>query len=326
MEIRTRRLRSSENLRRMTRETRISVDSLVYPFFIREGKGMTEEIPALAGQIRYSPDTVARGIEAALKTGLRSFLFFGIPESKDAVGSGAYAEDGVIQNALANVKKEFANDAYLITDVCLCEYTDHGHCGIIKNGNVDNDGTLPLFAQTALSHARAGADMVAPSGMMDGTVAALRAALDGGGFADTPVTSYAAKYASAFYGPFREAAGSAPQFGDRKSYQMDWHNSREALKRIRIDINEGADIVIVKPAGPCLDIISKAREAADVPLAAYSVSGEYAMIKTAAAAGLIDEYNAVCESATGIFRAGADILISYFAPVLAGAIKKGDIG
>jgi porphobilinogen synthase len=324
MKIRTRRLRGSEALRRMTRETRLSVDALIYPLFIREGKGIEEELPSLPGQIRYSPDTAAKGIETALNAGVRSFLLFGIPEVKDEYGLGAYAEDGVVQQALGNAKKAFGKDVLLVTDVCLCEYTSHGHCGLVHDNKIDNDATLPLLAQTALSHVRAGADMVAPSGMMDGTVAAIRTALDADGFEDIPLMSYAAKYASAFYGPFREAAGSAPQFGDRKTYQMDFHNSREALKRIEIDIEEGADIVMVKPALPCLDIISQASRKIKLPLAAYSVSGEYAMIKTAA--GFLDEYNTMCESAVAVFRAGADILITYFAKELAAAIKKGDIG
>jgi porphobilinogen synthase len=324
MEIRTRRLRGNKLLRQMVRETRISADSFVYPFFVREGKNIVEELPSLPGQTRYSPDTLPKGIEAALEAGVRAFLLFGIPEAKDMGGSGAYDENGVIQQALINAKKAFGNDIYLITDVCLCEYTSHGHCGLIDGENVDNDGTLPLLGKTALSHVRAGSDMVAPSGMMDGTVAAIRSALDGGGFVNSPVMSYAAKYASVFYGPFRDAAGSAPQFGDRKTYQMDYHNSREALKRIEGDIDEGADIIIVKPAMPCLDIISKARERIDLPIAAYSVSGEYAMLK--ASSGFLDGYGVMCEGAVSVFRAGADILISYFAKELASAVRKGDIG
>jgi len=324
MNIRTRRLRGNELLRRMARETRLSADALVYPLFVREGRGIEEELPSLPGQKRYSPDTVVKGVEEALKAGVHSFLLFGIPDNKDEKGSGAYAENGVTQQALKNIKMAFANDAYLITDVCLCEYTSHGHCGLIHDHKIDNDTTLPLLAQTALSHARSGSDMIAPSGMMDGTVAAIRAALDANGFEDIPIMSYAAKYASAFYGPFREAAGSAPQFGDRKAYQMDFHNSKEALKRIKIDIDEGADIVMVKPALPCLDIISQASQMIQVPLAAYSVSGEYAMVK--AAAGIIDEWSIMRESAVAVFRAGADILISYFAKELAAAINKGDIG
>jgi len=322
MKTRTRRLRGSEALRRMTRETRLSADALIYPLFVREGKGIIEELPSLPGQIRYSPDTLAKGIDAAMGAGIHSFLLFGIPEAevKDENGSGAYAENGVVQQALENAKKAFGNDVFLITDVCLCEYTSHGHCGLIHDGKINNDATLPLLARTALSHIRAGSDMVAPSGMMDGTVAAIRTALDADGFGDIPIMSYAAKYASAFYGPFREAAGCAPRFGDRKTYQMDFHNSKEALKRIEIDIEEGADIVMVKPALPCLDIIFQTSRQVKLPLAAYSVSGEYAMIKATG------DYNIMCESAVAVFRAGADILITYFAKELASAIKKGDIG
>jgi len=325
--VRTRRLRGSEILRRMVRETRLSADALIYPLFVREGNGIVEELPSLPGQIRYSPDTLGKGVGEALRAGVRSFLFFGIPESKDDRGSGAYDENGVVQQAVRNIKREFGNEVCLITDVCLCEYTSHGHCGLIGDNIVDNDGTLPLLAATALSHVRAGGDIAAPSGMMDGTVAALRAALDADGFTGVPVMSYAAKYASAFYGPFRDVAGSAPQFGDRKTYQMDYHNGREALRRILADAGEGADIIIVKPALPYLDIVSGARElATGLPIAAYSVSGEYAMIKAAAAAGTVDEYGAMCESAVCVFRAGADILITYFAKELAAAIRKGDIG
>jgi len=326
MKTRTRRLRGSETLRRMTRETRLSSDALIYPLFVREGRGIEEELASLPGQTRYSQDTVVKGIEAAKSAGVHSFLLFGIPETKDENGGGAYDENGVIQRALGNIKKAFGDDACIITDVCLCEYTSHGHCGLIRSGWIDNDATLPLLARTALSHARCGGGMVAPSAMMDGTVAAVRGVLDANGFQDIPIMSYAAKYASAFYGPFREAAGSTPQFGDRQTYQMDYHNSREALKRIDADIDEGADIIIVKPALPCLDIISQTSRRINVPTAAYSVSGEYTMIKAAAASGFIDEYKVMCESAVAVFRAGADILITYFAKELAAAINKGDIG
>jgi len=326
MKARTRRLRGSETLRRLIRETRLSPDALIYPLFIREGQGIEEELPSLPGQIRYSPDTLVKGIDAAVSAGVRSFLLFGVPETKDEAGSGAHAENGVIQQALRNVKKVFGKDVQLITDLCLCEYTSHGHCGMIKSGMVDNDTTLPILSRTAVSHVRAGCDMVAPSGMMDGTVINMRAALDAEDFKDIPIMSYAAKYASAFYGPFREAAGSVPQFGDRKTYQMDYHNGREALKRIKIDIEEGADIIIVKPALSYLDIVSEVSKEVELPIAAYSVSGEYAMIKAGAASGFIDEYKIMCESAVAVFRAGADILITYFAKELAGAIHKGDIG
>jgi len=326
MEIRSRRLRGDETLRKMIRETRISPSSLVYPLFIREGKSVKEEITSMPGQYRYSPDTVVNGIDDALNTGVRAFLLFGVPEAKDDIGSGAYEENGIVPRTLRSIKKAFGKDAYLITDVCLCEYTSHGHCGIILNEHVDNDETLPLLAKTALSHVRAGSDIVAPSGMMDGTVAALRAALDTDGFTHIPIMNYSVKYASSFYGPFREAAGSAPQFGDRKTYQVDYHNVREALKQIRRDIIEGTDIIIVKPALPCLDVISKTRDLIRAPIAAYSVSGEYSMIKAAAASGYIDEYSVMCESAVSVFRAGADTLITYFAKELSGAIRKGDIG
>ena len=326
MNIRTRRLRGSGILRRMTRETRLSCDALVYPLFVREGKGISEELPSLPGQTRYSPDTLAKGIEAAVKSGVNSFLLFGLPQIKDEKGSGGYDETGVVQQALRNIRSAFGNDVYLITDVCLCEYTSHGHCGLIVNDKIDNDATLPLLSRIALSHIRCGSDMAAPSGMMDGTVKSIRAALDAEGFSDIPIMSYAAKYASVFYGPFREAADCAPQFGDRKTYQMDYHNGKEAVKRIKIDIEEGADIVIVKPALAYLDIISSVSKIFNAPVAAYSVSGEYAMIKAAAASGYIDEYGAMCESAVSVSRAGADILITYFAKELSAAIKKGDIG
>jgi porphobilinogen synthase len=318
MNIKTRRLRGSDILRRMVRETRFSCDSLIYPLFIREGSGIEEALPSLPGQTRYSPDTVAKGIETAMKAGVSSFLFFGLPKNKDEQGSGAYDENGVVQQALKNTRKIFGNDVQLITDVCLCEYTSHGHCGLVSNGKVDNDATLPLLAKTALSHLHSGSDIVAPSAMMDGSVAAIRNVLD------APIMSYAAKYASAFYGPFREAAESTPQFGDRKTYQMDYHNSKEALKRIEIDIQEGADIIIVKPALAYLDIVCKTSELVKVPIAAYSVSGEYAMIKAAAASGGVDEYSAMCESAVAVFRAGANILITYFAKEIAAAIRRGD--
>ena len=326
MEKRTRRLRGTETLRRMIRETRLSANNLVYPLFVREGKGIAEALPSLPAQIRYSPDTLAKGMETAVNAGVRSFLLFGVPAAKDERGSGAYDEKGVIQQALRNVKMAYGNDVCLIADICLCEYTSHGHCGLITNDKIDNDATLPLLAQIALSYVSSGSDMAAPSGMMDGTVASIRAALDQNGFADVPIMSYAAKYASALYSPFREAAYSAPRFGDRKTYQMDWHNSREAVKRIQIDIDEGADIIIVKPALPYLDIVSIASQRFNVPVAAYSVSGEYAMVKAAAASGFIDEYRIMCESAVSVFRAGAGILITYFARELAGAIHKGDIG
>ncbi|MCL2632224.1 MAG: porphobilinogen synthase [Coriobacteriia bacterium] len=326
MQTRTRRLRSTEAIRKLVRETRVSSSALIYPLFVRAGTGVVEPLPAMEGQTRYSADTVVKAVEAALQVGVSSFLLFGLPDSKDEIGSGAYADDGVIQQSLRNLKGAFQDDICLITDLCLCEYTSHGHCGVIANADVDNDATLALLAQTAVSQAAAGADIIAPSGMMDGTVATLRAALDTYGMIQVPIMSYAAKYASAFYGPFRDAAGSAPQFGDRKSYQMDYHNSREALRRVLADVDEGADMIIIKPALTDLDIIARVSDATKIPIAAYSVSGEYAMIKAAAKLDLIDEYKAMCESAVTVFRAGAGMLITYFALELAEAIKRGDIG
>lgn len=324
--IRPRRLRSNEIIRKMARETRISVDSLILPFFIQEGNNIEEEISSLYGQKRYSKDTIARGVEDALNQGVHSFMLFGIPGNKNESGSEAYSEHGVIQEATRELRKEFGKDIYIITDVCLCEYTSHGHCGMIKDGYVDNDLSLPVLARTALSQAFAGCDMVAPSDMMDGRVSAIRNILDENGFQNIPIMSYAAKYASAFYGPFREAAGSVPQFGDRKSYQMDYHNKKEAIKEVLLDIEEGADIIMVKPALSYLDIIANVSSCVNVPVAAYSVSGEYAMIKASARQNLIDEYKIMCETAISIFRAGASILVTYFAKELAGAIKRGDIG
>ena len=323
---RPRRLRMNPAVRGMVRETRLSPDALVYPVFVREGTGIDEPIPSLDGQNRCSPDRLPFLLERIVRAGVRSILLFGIPNDKDAVGSGAYASDGVVQQAVVTAKRAFP-ELTVITDVCLCEYTSHGHCGLVTDdGVVDNDKTLDLLAQTALSHIREGADMVAPSDMMDGRVAAIRAALDRDGFVNAPIMSYAVKYASAFYGPFREAAGSAPAFGDRKSYQMDYHNVREALREAELDVREGADILIVKPALSYLDVVAKVHEHFPVPTAAYSVSGEYAMVKSAARAGLIDEASIVCESAVSVFRAGADILISYHAPELAAWIREGRIG
>ncbi|MBQ4050088.1 MAG: porphobilinogen synthase [Oscillospiraceae bacterium] len=323
--IRPRRLRANESLRRMVRETRISSDSLVYPVFIKEGHNIKDEIPSLPGQYHYSPDMVCEAAELALQAGVGSLLLFGLPAHKDPVGSEAYHDHAALQEGIRALKEHYS-DLQVITDVCMCEYTSHGHCGILNGTEVDNDKTLPYLAKIALSHVQAGADMVAPSDMMDGRVAAIRQVLDENGFTGTPIMSYSAKYASAFYGPFREAAGSAPAFGNRKSYQMDPHNSREALKESLTDAAEGADILMVKPALSYLDIIRMVKESTNLPLAAYSVSGEYAMIKAASAQNLIDEYAVMCESALSIYRAGADILISYYAPELAAAIRKGDIG
>ncbi|MGM9628799.1 MAG: porphobilinogen synthase [Faecousia sp.] len=323
--IRPRRLRTSDTLRRMVRETRVSPDSLVYPLFLVEGTDIREPIPSLDGQWRYSPDRVCEEIARCREAGVNRVLLFGIPAHKDACGSAAWDPNGVVQQGIRAIKAQYP-DCYVITDVCMCEYTDHGHCGILHGHTVDNDKTLEVLSKTALSHVQAGADMVAPSDMMDGRVAAIRAVLDENGFAATPIMSYSAKYASAFYGPFREAAGSAPAFGDRRGYQMDPHNRKEALKECALDVQEGADILMVKPALSYLDIIRECADAFDLPLAAYSVSGEYAMIKAAGKAGLIDEYRVMCESALSVYRAGADILITYFAKELAQAMKKGDLG
>lgn len=322
---RPRRLRKNPVIRKMVRETRVSKDALIYPLFVKEGRGIRDEISSLPGQYHFSPDTLPGAVEEALKAGVNAFILFGLPENKDEVGSGAYCGDGVVQKGIREIKKRFP-EAYIITDVCMCEYTSHGHCGILKGEAVDNDATLPYIAKIALSHAEAGCDMVAPSDMMDGRVAAIRRTFDENGYADLPVMSYAVKYASAFYGPFRDAAGSAPAFGDRKSYQMDFHNTSEALKEAALDEREGADILMVKPALSYLDVLRAVKGQTNLPVAAYSVSGEYAMIKAAAKAGLIDEYGVMCESAVGVFRAGASLLVTYYAKELAAAMEKGDIG
>lgn len=323
--IRPRRLRTSDTLRRMVRETRVSPDSLIYPLFLVEGENIKEPIPSLEGQWRYSPDRVYEEIEECLNAGVSRVLLFGIPAHKDACGSSAWDPNGVVQQGIRAIKEKFPQ-CYVITDVCMCEYTDHGHCGILHDHEVDNDKTLEVLAKTALSHVQAGADMVAPSDMMDGRIGAIREVLDDNGFTNVPIMSYSAKYASAFYGPFRDAAGSAPAFGDRRGYQMDPHNRREALKECALDVEEGADILMVKPALSYLDVIRECSDAFDLPMAAYSVSGEYAMIKAAGKAGLIDEHRVMCESALSIFRAGADILITYFAKELAQAMKQGELG
>ena len=323
--IRPRRLRTSDTLRRMVRETRVSPDSLIYPLFLVEGENIKEPIPSLEGQWRYSPDRVWEEIEKCLNAGVSRVLLFGIPAHKDACGSSAWDPNGVVQQGIRAIKEKFPQ-CYVITDVCMCEYTDHGHCGILHDHEVDNDKTLEVLAKTALSHVQAGADMVAPSDMMDGRIGAIREVLDDNGFTNVLIMSYSAKYASAFYGPFRDAAGSAPAFGDRRGYQMDPHNRREALKECALDVEEGADILMVKPALSYLDVIRECSDAFDLPMAAYSVSGEYAMIKAAGKAGLIDEHRVMCESALSIFRAGADILITYFAKELAQAMKQGELG
>lgn len=323
--IRPRRLRTCDSLRRMVRETRVSTDSLIYPLFLVEGENIKESIPSLDGQFRYSPDRVCEEIAACMEAGVSRVLLFGIPAHKDACGSSAWDDNGVVQQGIRAIKAAYP-DCYVITDVCMCEYTDHGHCGILHDHTVDNDKTLEVLARTTLSHVQAGADMVAPSDMMDGRVAAIRRILDENGFETTPIMSYSAKYASAFYGPFRDAAGSAPAFGDRRGYQMDPHNRKEAIKECALDVEEGADILMVKPALSYLDIIRECSDSFDLPMAAYSVSGEYAMIKAAGAAGLIDEHRVMCESALSIYRAGADILITYFAKELARAMQRGELG
>lgn len=321
---RPRRLRQNPVLRKMVRETRMDASSLIYPMFVREGSGIKEEIPAMEGQYRYTTDTMLYALEDLEKAGVRSVMFFGIPDVKDEVGSGAYAEDGIVQRALREARAHFP-EMYLITDVCMCEYTSHGHCGLLKGHDVDNDSTLELLAKTAVSHVQAGADMVAPSDMMDGRVLAIRNALDEHGYENTPIMSYAVKYASSFYAPFRDAAGSAPSFGDRKSYQMDFHNRKEALKEAQLDVAEGADIIMVKPAMTYLDIVREVADTVNVPVAAYSVSGEYAMVKAGAKLGCVDE-KIVCEMATGVYRAGACVYLTYFAKEIAGYIEKGYIG
>ncbi len=322
---RPRRLRGSDAVRRLCRETRMSSDSLIYPIFVDETLSGVRPIESLPGQNHYGVDAVCQAVEECLAAGVNHCILFGLPKEKDAVGSSAWAETGVVQQAIRAIKAKYP-DFYVITDVCMCEYTDHGHCGILRGHEVDNDQTLEVLAKTALSHVQAGADMVAPSDMMDGRVAAIRAVLDEHGYTSTPIMAYSAKYASAFYGPFRAAAGSAPSFGDRRGYQMDPHNRKEALKECALDIEEGADIIMVKPALSYLDVIRECADAYDLPLCAYSVSGEYAMIKAAAAAGLIDEYRIMCEAALSVFRAGANMLITYYAKELAQAIQKGDVG
>ena len=326
MLIRPRRLRKSDTLRRMVRETRVDKSSLIYPMFVKEGQGIVEEIDTMPGQFRYSVDTMGRKLEELQKAGVNAVMFFGLPAHKDCCGSQAYDENGIVQKALREARKQYP-DMYLITDVCMCEYTDHGHCGLLTPDHyVDNDKTLDLLARTAVSHVAAGADMVAPSDMMDGRVLAIREALDGSGYQETPIMSYAVKYASAFYGPFRDAAGSAPAFGDRKSYQMDFHNRREALKEAMLDVDEGADIIMVKPALSYLDIVREVKDMTDVPIAAYSVSGEYSMIKAAAKLGYVDEEKIISETAISMYRAGSDILLTYFAEEIAACMDKGIIG
>jgi len=305
----------------MIRETILHIEELIYPIFVTYGRDKREEISAMPGCYRFSIDNITREVREAAELGIPAIILFGIPDKKDEIGSEAYNPKGVVQEAIRAIKTEIPK-IVVITDVCIDEYTSHGHCGVVRDGEIDNDATLELLAQMALSHAQAGADIVAPSDMMDGRVKAIRKVLDEHGFQHTPIMSYAAKYASSFYGPFREAADSIPKFGDRKSYQMDIANSREAMREIRLDIEEGADIIMVKPALPYLDIIWQARQKFDLPIAAYNVSGEYAMIKAAASQGWLDEERVILESLTCIKRAGADLILTYFAKDVARLLRK----
>ena len=318
---RPRRLRRTAALRRLVRETALEPTHLILPLFVRGGTNVRLPVGSMPGTAQTSIDEMLRDAHAAAELGLGGVLLFGIPERKDPTGSGAWDERGPVQEAVRALKRELP-EMLVITDVCLCEYTDHGHCGVIRDGLVDNDATLTLLAREAVSHGQAGADVVAPSDMMDGRVGAIRAALDGAGLLDTPILSYAAKYASSFYGPFREAAESTPQFGDRRAYQMDMANGDEALREVWQDIEEGADMVMVKPAGPCLDIIRRVKDETRYPLAAYQVSGEYAMIRAAAERGWIDGERAMMESLIGIRRAGADAIITYFAIDAARTLRR----
>ena len=319
---RPRRLRRTARLRGIVRETRLHPSSFVLPLFVVSGRGVSNAIASMPGVSQWSVDRVAEVVGPAFEAGVRSVILFGVPEAKDAVGSHAWRDDAPVQRALVELRRAFP-ELVLVTDVCLCEYTDHGHCGVIRDGDVANDPTLELLAREAVSHARAGADVVAPSDMMDGRVGAIRRALDEAGFEQTPILSYAVKYASALYGPFRDAAQSTPQFGDRRSYQMDPANGREALRELALDLGEGADMVMVKPALTNLDVIAAVRAACDVPVAAYQVSGEYAMIKAAAERGWIDEDRLVVESLTAIRRAGADLVLTYYAERAARLCREG---
>ena len=318
---RLRRLRLNQNIRDLIKETEITLNDLIYPMFIIPGKSRSEEIESMPGIFRHSVDNALKEISEIVELGIKAVLLFGIPEKKDDIATGAYSKKGIIQNAVKSIKKEF-KELIVITDLCLCEYTDHGHCGVIHDGYVDNDETLELLSLTALSHAEAGADIIAPSDMMDGRVAKIREVLDDNEFLNIIIMSYSAKYASAFYGPFRDAAKSAPSFGDRKSYQMNPPNIREAIREIEQDIEEGADIIMVKPALCYLDVISAVREEFNHPLAAYNVSGEYSMVKAASKMGWIDEQKIALEMLTSIKRAGADIIITYFAKQIAKSISK----
>lgn len=317
---RPRRLRRNENIRRLVRETHISIDDLIYPLFIEEGTNIKKEIPSMPGIYRWSLDRINEELEEVAKLDIPAVLLFGIPAHKDEVGSDTWNEEGIIQKAVRHIKENFPQ-LYVITDVCFCEYTEHGHCGVLHDHDVDNDITLENTKKQVISHAQAGADMVAPSGMMDGVVKAIREALDRAGFTNIPIMAYSAKYASAYYGPFRDAAESAPAFGDRRTYQMDPANRREALKEVSLDVEEGADIVMVKPALAYLDIISDIRQNFNVPVAAYNVSGEYSMIKAAGKLGWIDENKVMMETLTSMKRAGADIIITYHAKEVAKLLR-----
>ena len=319
---RGRRLRRTPALRGLVRETRLHPDMLVAPLFVRPGRGIREPIGSMPGQDRLSVDELEREAERLLRAGVRSVLLFGLPERKDEEGSGAWIDDGIVQSAIRALRRSAGDELAIIADVCLCEYTSHGHCGVLRDAEIDNDSTLPLLARAAVSLAEAGADVIAPSAMMDGQVAAIRAALDAAGAADTAVLAYAAKHASAFYGPFREAADSAPAFGDRRSYQMDAANGRDAMREVLADVAEGADMVMIKPALPALDLVAAARAATDVPVAAYQVSGEYAAICAAAERGWLDRRAAALESLTAIARAGAGIIVTYFAADAAGWLAE----
>jgi len=317
---RLRRLRKNENIRRLVRETHLSVDNLIYPIFVEDGVNIIKEIPSMPGIFRYSIDNLSKELDEVVELNIPAILLFGIPSYKDEIGSDTFNDEGIIQRAIRYIKQNYPQ-LYVITDVCFCEYTSHGHCGVLHNHDVDNDATLENTKKQVISHAKAGADMVAPSGMMDGVVKAIREALDSAGYYDIPIMSYSAKYASSYYGPFREAADSTPAFGDRRTYQMDIGNRLEALREVALDIEEGADIVMVKPALAYLDIIREIKNNFNIPLAAYNVSGEYSMIKAAGKLGWIDEKKVMLETITAIKRAGADIIITYFAKEIAKMIK-----
>ena len=322
--LRGRRLRRNENIRGLVRENRITHDDLIYPIFVRYGENVVEEVPSMPGVFRYSVDKVADAVKEVRDLGIPAVIIFGIPEHKDEVGSDTWSDEGIVQKTLRVLKKEVP-EMYLITDVCFCEYTSHGHCGVLHDHEVDNDATLENLQKQVVSHAQNGADMVAPSGMMDGMVRSIRIALDDAGFSHIPIMAYSAKFASAFYGPFRDAAESAPSFGDRRSYQMDPANSREALKEVLMDVQEGADVVMVKPALAYLDIITKVKENTLLPVCAYNVSGEYSMVKAAGKLGWIDEKRVMLESLISMKRAGADMIITYFAKEVAEMINRGEV-